>query len=66
MTERVYVGGTIALEPPFELKFPRDKPKKITPHETCDRLMSQFTSQLEDLRKRFARIRFWLLGLDSH
>jgi len=51
-----------ALEPSFKLKFPRhkrglkpalhvDKPKSPKPHETCDRLMSQFTSQWDDLKK---------------
>jgi len=40
-----------ALEPSFKLKFPRHKPKKQPPHETCDRLMSQFTSQWDDLKK---------------
>jgi len=28
-----------------------DKAKKPTPHETCDRLMSQYTSQWDDLKK---------------
>ena len=53
-----------ALEPSFKLKFPRhpralkpalhvdeDNAKKPTSHETCDRLMSQFTSQWDDLKK---------------
>ena len=50
-----------ALEPSFKLKFPRhrrelkgalyvDKTKKPTPHETCDRVMSQFTSQWDNLK----------------
>ena len=29
-----------------------DKAKKQTPHETCDRVMSQFTSQWDDLKKQ--------------
>jgi Phage integrase family len=51
-----------ALEPTFKLKFPRhprrlkpalyvEKAKKPTSHETCDRVMSQFTSQWDDLKK---------------
>jgi len=40
-----------ALEPSFKLKFPRHKAKKPAPHETCDRLMSQFTSQSGDLKR---------------
>jgi integrase len=51
-----------ALEPSFKLKFPRhprglkpalyvDKAKKQPSHETCDRAMSQFTSQWDDLKK---------------
>jgi Phage integrase family len=40
-----------ALEPSFKLKFPRPKRKKIASHETCDRLMSQFTSRWDDLKK---------------
>ena len=51
-----------ALEPSFKLKFPRhprtpkralyvDKAKKPTSHETCDRVMSQFTSRWDDLKK---------------
>jgi len=40
-----------ALEPTFKLVFPRHKPKQPTSHERCDRLMSQFTSQWDDLKK---------------
>ena len=51
-----------ALEPSFKLRFPRHKRglklplcesdvKEPTPHGTCDRLMSQFTSQWDDLKK---------------
>ena len=51
-----------ALEPSFKLVFPPDprglKPalyvdevKKPTSHERCDRVMSQFTSQWDDLKK---------------
>ena len=55
-------SAAAALEPSFKLKSPRhprglkpalyvDKAKNSTPHETCDRLMSQFTSQWDDLKK---------------
>ena len=44
-----------ALEPTFKLVFPRHKPKKPTSHETYDRLMSQFTSQWEDLKKEIRK-----------
>jgi integrase len=40
-----------ALEPSFKLTFPRHNAKKPAPHERCDRLMSQFTSQRDDLKK---------------
>ena len=51
-----------ALEPSFKLRFPRHKRglklplcesdvKEPTPHGTCDRLMSQFTSQWDDLKR---------------
>ena len=51
-----------ALEPSFKLRFPRHKRglepalyesdvKEPTPHDTCDRLMSQFTSQWDVLKK---------------
>ena len=44
-----------AREPSFKLKFPRHKPKKVAPHGTCDRLMSQFPSQWDDLKKEIRR-----------
>ena len=51
-----------ALEPSFKLQFPRhrrglkpalfvDKAKNPPSHERCDRVMSQFTSQWDDLKK---------------
>jgi integrase len=39
-----------ALEPSFTLTFPPHKAKKPATHERCDRLMSQFTSQWDDLK----------------
>ena len=44
-----------ALEPSFRLEFPQHKPKKLASHETCDRLMSQFTSQWDDLKKEIRK-----------
>ena len=44
-----------ALEPAFKLVFPRHKPNKPTSHERCDTVMSQFTSQWDDLKKEIRR-----------
>jgi len=44
-----------ALEPSFRLVFPRHRPQKPRPNERCDRLMSQFTSQWDDLKKAIRR-----------
>ena len=44
-------AAAAALEPSFTLKFPRHNVKKRVVNEACDRLMSQFTSQWDDLKK---------------
>lgn len=43
------------LEPTFKLVFPRHEPKKPTSHERCDRVMSQFTSQWDDLKNEIRK-----------
>jgi hypothetical protein len=44
-----------------------DKPTKPKSHQRCDRLMSQFTSQWDDLKKKIRKNieRFWLTSLGN-
>jgi integrase-like protein len=66
---KALVDAAAALEPSFKLKFPRhpsqprglkpalyvDEAKKPTSHDRCDRVMSQFTSQWDDLKKEIRK-----------
>ena len=49
------------LEPTFKLVSPRHEPKKPASHERCDRVMSQFTSQWDDLKNEI-RKKVWVIG----
>lgn len=51
MRRKALDEAAAALEPSFKLKLPRHKAKKPASHESCDRLMSRFTSQWNDLKE---------------